>query len=886
MDNIIRLFTNEYSYYANIIKIFDYNICKIIKYLKNINKSIISISIPNTIEYCLKYKETYYIRIEIYKENHLNIPLIVGSKYEKKKEIDLKGYFIIDGKFKVIVNQEVRKFYNYCIISKNDKYIYYCSNFKYNLEIEGNYIYIISKDGKNKINLINVFYNEKLIINNKLINIDYLNEENYNLINNKLSLYFKDDTYYDVNFDKNELKKIIISFIDVIRGNIFEPNDDIYFSIINTSGDIVFKIFEESIIKNKRTNFKENIRKLFKLGQLNINDKRYDGICQELSRRNAIDTLSHIRRVGKMSTINKNIPESVRSLNGSNFGYICCNETPESLDVGITKYLALFCIITTIISNKSMNKIYKFVSNYKKFDNKYILFINNNFIDYVDHNFLKKFKEFRISNYDLKYVSIFESNNSYYINTTEGRYIRPLLRKNKVNLIINNYTLKDLYKLNIMEYIDVYEFKNCILNDTHLELNDLSILGISAGITPFLNTNQSTRITFQSGMVKQTISLNNKIMNISDIKVLIYGQIPICKTIINDLLNFKSYGINVLICVLPYKGYNQEDALVFKKSSANKGMFSSYRYDLQEIIFDNTLYKIEELLPKGSIVTSKSKIFIKINIINNMKEYINVKYNTTFHKNVIDDIKIIEINKKTIISVVYRRYDMIQIGDKLSSRYSQKGVIGFIENDLNLPFTKDGIIPDIFINPHSLPSRMTIGHIIETVKTVEGIKKNKYIDSSGFNFEKINGTIFYKKKKLFNNINFCHINTSIGYCYYQLLKHQVIEKIYSMTEGPNNLITNQPINGKNNRGGLRLGELDKDCLVAHGTTNIIYEKFIQDSDKYKMYFCKDCYNICKKSNYCIYCNNNKIDFINTTYSFKLLCDLLTGLNINTLLFKE
>jgi DNA-directed RNA polymerase beta subunit len=107
-----------------------------------------------------------------------------------------------------------------------------------------------------------------------------------------------------------------------------------------------------------------------------------------------------------------------------------------------------------------------------------------------------------------------------------------------------------------------------------------------------------------------------------------------------------------------------------------------------------------------------------------------------------------------------------------------------------------------------------------------------------------------------------------------------------MTNGPVNMITKQPLNGKNNKGGLRLGELDKDCLLAHGSMSILQEKFINHSDKYKMYYCKNCCNISIEKNICIYCKENILDYINTTYSFKVLCDMLKGLNINTLLYKN
>lgn len=311
-------------------------------------------------------------------------------------------------------------------------------------------------------------------------------------------------------------------------------------------------------------------------------------------------------------------------------------------------------------------------------------------------------------------------------------------------------------------------------------------------------------------------------------------------------------------------------------------MFYSCRLDIQEITLNN-IYEIKLNIKIGDKVKSNDIIGYKIN--NLKKEEIKSKY-ISFGETVVKDIKEVIIDNEKIIRIYYIRYDILNVGDKLSSRYSQKGVIGKIESDINLPYISNGICPDIIINPHSFPSRMTIGHIIETVKSIEGIRKNKYINSTGFSFEKISDNDFFKKKYMYNKHgNIINDRVSIGFCYYQMLKHQVIEKIYSMTSGCVNVINKQPINGKSNKGGLRLGELDKDCLIAHGVTSILYEKFIYHSDWNIMRICKKCHNI--KYNECLLCNEDTDhDTIITTNSFKILCDFLKGLNINVLIIKN
>lgn len=254
MKECIKAFIDNYSYYANIIDIFDNKLIDIIRYLKKKYSNIL-ISVPNTLQYSIKYKKTYYLNVKIINNYNLEIPLIVGSRYDKKVEIDkLKGYFIIDGKLKVIVNQEKRSYFNYCIIPKKNYKKYYSSHLKYNLEIYNNIIYVTDKDQKNKINLINIFYNEKLIKDNKFIENDYINNEDCILLNNSLLYYHKEniESIKNPNFTEEEKKLFVIAYINILHDNMFKYEDDIYFSENLTSGDIIFKIFEENIINKKK----------------------------------------------------------------------------------------------------------------------------------------------------------------------------------------------------------------------------------------------------------------------------------------------------------------------------------------------------------------------------------------------------------------------------------------------------------------------------------------------------------------------------------------------------------------------------------------------------------------------------------------------------------
>ena len=246
-----------------------------------------------------------------------------------------------------------------------------------------------------------------------------------------------------------------------------------------------------------------------------------------------------------------------------------------------------------------------------------------------------------------------------------------------------------------------------------------------------------------------------------------------------------------------------------------------------------------------------------------------------------------------LVKIVVRNLKKPEIGDKFASRHGQKGVIGLIIPQEDLPFTKDGVVPDMIFNPHSIPSRMTMGKLLEILTGKVCAIEGKRIDSPAFHpipesdLRKIlekNGFKEDGKETLYDGESGKRYRQDIfiGNVFYQKLDHLVSNKIHARSRGPVALLTKQPTEGKSKRGGLRLGEMEKDCLIAHGSSLILKERF--DADKTTVHICKDCglpaiYDRIKNKKFCPICGESKIVGVEMAYAFRLLLDELKSMLI-------
>lgn len=521
----------------------------------------------------------------------------------------------------------------------------------------------------------------------------------------------------------------------------------------------------------------------------------------------------------------------------------------------------------------------------------------------------------------------------------------PNVESKKYNSIIEYVDVEENNTLMIAStYADLFKGKKgerLQLNFTHMEIHSSLILGVLASNIPFSNHNQAPRNTYQSAMGKQAIGLyatNFKTRLDTLSHVLNYPQQPLVKTNMSTLLNLSNMpcGTNVIVAIATYTGYNQEDSIILNKSSVQRGLFTSTFYRTlkeqcnknlstgEEEIFCNPTQmdsfvnkpqnynKIDEngfvsenmFVEAGDVLIGKcmpqktsTSFYHKDNSItmkNNEIGYIDMSCtNDKYFKNTSAD-------GYSFCKIKIRNFREPTIGDKLSSNHAQKGSIGIMYNQEDLPYTKDGLVPDIIINPHAIPSRMTIAQLIETIMGKACATLGTVGNATPFTSLSVNDICDILGKDcnlephgnqlMYNSRTGEQMKTSIfiGPTYYQRLKHMVCDKIHSRnSNGPVVLLTRQPAEGRARDGGLRLGEMEVECNWGHGTMNFLKERFMDCSDNYRVFTCKKCGNIANVNpNQNIYvCNlcNNKTSFseIRIPFASKLLFQEIQSMGINT-----
>ena len=485
---------------------------------------------------------------------------------------------------------------------------------------------------------------------------------------------------------------------------------------------------------------------------------------------------------------------------------------------------------------------------------------------------------------------------------------------------------------------------------THLEIHPSTILSVVSGNIPMCNHNQSARNVFHAAQSKQAIGMyatnfNNRFDTMS--YVLHYPQRAIINTRIAQYTSsdYMANGFNTIVAIMTYSGFNQEDSIMINRAAINRGLnyLSYYKSitatskvisDTERIIFGNPIKMrdsgikitgikkkdysyIDEngFIRKGVYIPQGQEVII-IGMISIREKYIEVENGVfmeqrkeTIYTDVsistdnslygtVDNIYIsnkISGDDSKICKVKFLKIKKPEFGDKHASRHGQKGVLGMIIPEENMPYTKDGIKPDIIINPHAIPSRMTIGHLVECIFAkmccLDGLLGDATV------FIPIDNEIIHKKLEdngyekygneiLYNGFTGRQIDTEIfiGPTYYFRLKHMVAEKINSRGIGAMTQLTRQPTEGRRKGGGLRIGEMERDTVLSHGISMFLKESMMERSDKYMWCACKRCgtlvaLNITNDINVCKNCNNDDIVAIQTPYAFKLLIQEFEAMGI-------
>ncbi|PQE29753.1 hypothetical protein CJF32_00000432 [Rutstroemia sp. NJR-2017a WRK4] len=584
----------------------------------------------------------------------------------------------------------------------------------------------------------------------------------------------------------------------------------------------------------------------------------------------------------------------------------------------------------------------------------YVIFVNGTPLALTRQPklFLNSFRKFRRMGRISEYISIFINHHSasVHIATDEGRICRPLIVVENSKSKVKKHHLEELrrgtmdfddflYK-GIVEYVDVNEENdsNIAISEkdinettTHLEIEPFTILGAVAGLIPYPHHNQSPRNTYQCAMGKQAIGAiaYNQFSRIDTLLYLmVYPQQPMVKTRTIELIKYDKLpaGQNATVAVMSFSGYDIEDALVLNKSSCDRGfgrcqVFRKYSTQLKKypnrsqdrladkVIGENgkpiTKHKVlgtDGLANVGEKISSGEVYLNKEVPANTTSSGIGSDYGSSDHRAApmsyrlpdpayIDKIMMSQTeNESMVIKVQTRQTRRPELGDKFSSRHGQKGVVGIIVNQEDMPFADSGVTPDIIMNPHGFPSRMTVGKMLELLSGKAGVLNGTLEYGTCFGGSNVDdmGKILINSGFSYSGKDFVTSGITgeslpayvfFGPIYYQKLKHMVQDKMHSRSRGPRAILTRQPTEGRSRDGGLRLGEMERDCLIAYGASQLLLERLMLSSDAHEVDICETC-GLMGYHGWCQTCKSSKgVTTMTMPYAAKLLVQEMLSMNV-------
>ncbi|KAK6274178.1 PREDICTED: DNA-directed RNA polymerases IV and V subunit 2 [Theobroma cacao] len=548
-----------------------------------------------------------------------------------------------------------------------------------------------------------------------------------------------------------------------------------------------------------------------------------------------------------------------------------------------------------------------------------------------------------------------------------GRILRPLLVVDNLNRTKafkgENYTFQALLEGGIIELVGTEEEEDCrtawsikyLLTDvegkqpvkyTHCELDMSFLLGLSCGIIPFANHDHARRVLYQAQKHSQqaigfsTTNPNIRVDTLSH--QLYYPQRPLFRTMTSDCLGKLGHplgqkgvlpkpelynGQNAIVAVNVHLGYNQEDSLVMNRASLERGMFRSEHVRSYKAEVDNK--EIQDKRRKSEDIVNFGKIQSKIGRVDSLDDdgfpYVganlqcgDIVIGRCAESGADHSIKLKHTERGMVQKVVLssnddgKNYAVVSLrqvrspclGDKFSSMHGQKGVLGFLESQENFPFTTQGIVPDIVINPHAFPSRQTPGQLLEAAlgKGIACGGSMKYATPfSTISVDAITeqlhraGFSRWGNERVYNGRTGEMVRSLIfmGPTFYQRLIHMAEDKVKFRNTGPVHPLTRQPVADRKRYGGIKFGEMERDCLIAHGASANLHERLVTLSDSSQMHVCRNCKNVANvieravpggrkiRGPYCRGCQSvDDIVRVNVPYGAKLLCQELFSMGIN------
>jgi DNA-directed RNA polymerase II subunit RPB2 len=695
------------------------------------------------------------------------------------------------------------------------------------------------------------------------------------------------------NYFNKLVKDMSKQIVKEINTGSWRSTDD-HMSIVNKTN--IYKIIKSTTIEN-------GIKRALSTGDFgikNVNSNKV-GVAQVLNRLTYVSSLSHLRRINTpVDKSGKLI--APRKLHNTTWGFLCVAETPEGGSVGVVKNISYMTHITTPSNSESLHQhVEPFISRMDRGSPKDMysnikVFVNGAWLGNTTEpiELYNAFKEKKSKGIINIYTSIvFDiKNKEIRICNDAGRLTRPVLRVKNNKIFITDKIISELNAGNltwddlltdtkideaVLEYIDPEEQNfsmismkpadlankadtNYIYKYTHCEIHPSTIFGILASCIPFPEHNQSPRNTYQCAMGKQAMGMyvtNYQNRMDKTAYVLTYPSRPLVDTRVMGMIKLDQIpsGSAVIVAIMTYSGYNQEDSILVNKGSIDRGLFNATIYHTEKDE-DKKINGDEEIRCKPDPSKTKGMKFGNYDKVNNkglvpentfienrdiiIAKVVPIKENRNDHTKLIkyeDHSKIHRTTEESYIDknfidrngdgyciakVRIRTSRKPVIGDKLSSRHGQKGTVGNIIPEKDMPFTANGMRPDIIINPHAIPSRMTIGQLKETLLGKVLVQLGLFGDGTSFGELAVDdirkellkvGHECHGNEILYNGMTGEQIESEIfiGPAFYQRLKHMVNDKQHSRSIGPMVNLTRQPAEGRSRDGGLRFGEMERDC---------------------------------------------------------------------------
>lgn len=633
------------------------------------------------------------------------------------------------------------------------------------------------------------------------------------------------------------------------------------------------------------------------------------------------------------------------------------HNTPEGQSIGIVLNLSLMTRVSqrrsTVLVREAIenSSFLTHMSGYEGNNEDTKVFLNGTLIGMTEDSYglideLCEFRDTKLIPWDVS-INHDPFDDEIHIASDEGRLLRPIFTINGDKLNIteeDGSNWDDLVERGLVKYVDNSEINNAVVafypselekySNDYCEIAPSMMLGVMASIIPFPDHSQSPRNCYQAAMGKQAmgmVCLSHLIRTDTILHVLRNPQKPLVYTKPSEMMGFNDMpsGINAIVAIACYGGWNQEDSVILNADAVQRGLFWADTFQtfteeekkrgthMRERIgvpplnkrmkrANYTMLDESGVVKKGMYVEKGDVIISKMSITKQKKSR-----NEDEEEEVITDSSVIlktgeegwvdrVISSITpdgyrLVKVVLRTTRIPEVGDKFASRAAQKGTCGMTIPQIDMPFTASGVVPDIIINPHAMPSRMTVNQLIECVMGKCCVMEGTFGDATPFTESSVNiaETVSARLEKLgfsgdgtevmYNGMTGepMQARIFIGPTYYQRLKHLVSDKMHARATGHYTTLTRQPLEGRSRDGGLRFGEMERDCMISHGAAAFLRDRLFQCSDPYQVVICDKCGNIATTQTECKACNSDEVTQVNLPYSSKLLTQLLNAMCFKT-----